>query len=91
MKRVLERQAARVLTGARRGRPCRPFKSGRRFDAADVQPGLFWYEDLREAPPPQHLVLRPQYCAGLLMATLGLCKALNQEYQGQPAWRTRFS
>ena len=41
VKRVLERQAARVLY--------RGDQEWRRFDTADVQPGLFWCEDLREA------------------------------------------
>ena len=42
VKRVLERQAARVLY---RGE-ARQIQEWRRFDAADVQPGLFWCEDL---------------------------------------------
>ena len=38
---------ARALPG--RGEALPPIQEWRRFDAADVQPGLFWCEDLREA------------------------------------------
>ena len=46
VKRVLERQAVCVLRGEAR-QTLLPIQG--RFDAADVQPGLFWCEDLREA------------------------------------------
>ena len=44
VKRVLERACS---TGARQTLP--PIQEWRRFDAADVQRGLFWCENLREA------------------------------------------
>ena len=44
VKRVLERQAARVLYRGEARQTLPPIQ-----DAADVQPGLFWCEDLREA------------------------------------------
>ena len=47
VKRVLERQAARVLYRGEARQT--PIGEWRRFDAADVQPGLFWCKDLREA------------------------------------------
>ena len=49
VKRVLERQAARVLYRGEARQTLPPIQEWRRFDAADVQPGLFWCEDLREA------------------------------------------
>ena len=49
VKRVLERQAARVLYRGEARQTLPPIGEWRRFDAADVQPGLFWCEDLREA------------------------------------------
>ena len=49
VKRVLERQAARVLYRGKARQTLPPIQEWRRFDAADVQPGLFWCEDLREA------------------------------------------
>ena len=48
-ERVLERQAARVLYRGEARQTLPPIGEWRRFDAADVQPGLFWCEDLREA------------------------------------------
>ena len=51
VKRVLERQAARVLYRGEARQTLPPIQEWRRFDAADVQPGLFWCEDLREAEP----------------------------------------
>ena len=48
-KRVLERQAARVLYRGEARQTLPPVQEWRRFDAADVQPGLFWCKDLREA------------------------------------------
>ena len=48
VKRVLERQAARVLYRGKARQTLPPTQEWRRFDAADVQPGLFWCEDLRE-------------------------------------------
>ena len=49
VKRVLERQAARVLYRGEARQTLPPIGEWRRFDAVDVQPGLFWREDLREA------------------------------------------
>ena len=49
VKRVLERQAARVLYRGKARQTLPPIQEWRRFDAVDVQPGLFWCEDLREA------------------------------------------
>ena len=49
VKRVLERQAARVLYINEATQTLPPIGEWRRFDATDVQPGLFWCEDLREA------------------------------------------
>ena len=49
VKRVLERQAVRVLYRGEARQTLLPIQEWRRFDAADVQPGLFWCEDLREA------------------------------------------
>ena len=49
VRRVLERQAARVLYRGEARQTLPPIQEWRRFDAADVQPGLFWCEDLREA------------------------------------------
>ena len=48
VKRVLERPA-RVLYRGEARQTLPPTQEWRRFDAADVQPGLFWCEDLREA------------------------------------------
>ena len=48
VKRVLERQAVRVLYRGEARQTLPPIQEWRRFDAADVQPGLFWCEDLRE-------------------------------------------
>ena len=42
VKRVLERQAARVLYRGEARQTLPPIQEWRRFDAADVQPGLFW-------------------------------------------------
>ena len=69
VKRVLERQAARVPTGARRGRPCRPSKSGGALTPRTCS-GLFWCEDLREArrqpraagESPKVAISPAQYC-----------------------------
>ena len=47
VRRVLER-AARVLYRGEARQTLPPIQEWRRFDAADVQPGLFWCEDLRE-------------------------------------------
>ena len=44
VKRVLERQAARVLYRGEARQTLPPMQEWRRFDAADVQPGLFWCE-----------------------------------------------
>ena len=44
VKRVLER-AARVLYRSEARQTLPPIQEWRRFDAADVQPGLFWCED----------------------------------------------
>ena len=49
VKRVLERQAARVLYRGEMRQTLPLIQEWRRFDAADVQPGMFWCEDLREA------------------------------------------
>ena len=48
VKRVLERQAARVLYRGEARQTLPPIQEWRRFDAADVQPGLFWCKDLRD-------------------------------------------
>ena len=96
MKRVLERQAARVLYRGEARQTLPPIGEWRRFDAADVQPGLFWCEDLREArrqlmavgESPKVAISSPaQYC-GLRLRRGGSescrrtrwCEALNQEY-----------
>ena len=50
VKRALERQAPRVLYRGEARQTLPPIQEWRRFDAADVQPGLFWCEDLRAAP-----------------------------------------
>ena len=87
VKRVLEsqRQAARVLYRGEARQTLPPIQE-RRFDAADVQPGLFWCEDLREArrqlmvagESPKVAISSPaQYC-GLRLSTRP-----NQEYRGQ--------
>ena len=49
VKRVLERQAARVLYQGEARQTLPHIQEWKRFDAADVQLGLFWCEDLREA------------------------------------------
>ena len=74
VKRVLERQAARVLYRGEARQTLPPIQEWRRFDAADVQPGLFWCEDLREAR-------RQLMAAGEVLRRW--CEALNQEYRGQ--------
>ena len=69
VKRVLERACS---TGARRG-TLPPIQEWRRFDAADVQPGLFWCENLREArrqlmavgESPKVAISSPAQCCGL--------------------------
>ena len=53
--RHLRQEGARVLPqrpharAELAGRPRGQLQPGRRFNAADVQPGLFWCEDLRKA------------------------------------------
>ena len=59
VKRVLER-AARVLYRGEARQTLPPIQEWRRFDAADVQPGLFWCEDLREAAPAHGRRREPQ-------------------------------
>ena len=98
VKRVLERQAARVLYRGEARQTLPPIQEWRRFDAADVQPGLFWCEDLREArrqlmaagESPKVAMSSPaQYCGLRLRRGTRIRElpeeheVLNQEYRGQ--------
>ena len=98
VKRVLKR-AARVLYRGEARQTLPPIQEWRRFDAADVQPGLFWCEDLRDRrrePQGGHqqpgAVLRaeaeaghqdPRAAGGAQGAAAEVVRALNQEYRGQ--------
>ena len=95
VKRVLERQAARVLYRGEARQTLPPIQEWRRFDAADVQPGLFCCEDLREArrqlmaagesPKVTISSRRRRLRWGTRIRELlrRWCEALNQEYRGQ--------
>ena len=67
-REALERQAARVLYRGEARQTLPPIQEWRRFDAADVQPGLFWCKDLRRqlmaaGESPKVAISSPaQYC-----------------------------
>ena len=104
VKRVLERQAARVLYRGEARQTLPPIQEWRRFDAADVQPGLFWCEELREArrqlmavgESPKVAISSPaQYC-GLRLRRGTRIRGARRSTRSTgasawPAWRTRFS
>ena len=64
VKRVLERQAAHVLYRGKARQTLPPIQEWRRFDA-DVQPGLFWCEDLAAGESPKRRrSTRRRWCEG---------------------------
>ena len=93
VKRVLERAARVLYRGeARQTRP--PIQEWRRFDAADVQPELFWCEDLREArrqlmaagESPKVAISSPaQYC-GLRLRRGTRIRELPEEHEVLRRW-----
>ena len=94
VKRVLERQAARVLYRGKARQTLPPIQEWRRFDAADVQPGLFWCEDLREArrqlmaagESPKVAISSPaQYC-GLRLRRDTRIRELPEEHEVLRRW-----
>ena len=94
VKRVLERQAARVLYRGEARQTLPPIQEWRRFDAADVQPGLFWCEDLREArrqlmaagESPKVAISSPaQYC-GLRLRRGTRIQELPEEHEVLRRW-----
>ena len=94
VKRVLERQAARVLYRGEARQTLPPIQEWRRFDAADVQPGLFWCEDLREArrqlmaagESPKVAISSPaQYC-GLRLRRGTRIRELPEEHEVLRRW-----
>ena len=94
VKRVLERQAARVLYRGEARQTLPPIQEWRRFDAADVQPGLFWCEDLREArrqlmaagESPKVAISSPaQYC-GLRLRRGARIQELPEEHEVLRRW-----
>ena len=94
VKRVLERQAARVLYRGEARQTLPPIQERRRFDAADVQPGLFWCEDLREAQrqlmaageSPKVAISSPaQYC-GLRLRRGTRIRELPQKHEVLRRW-----
>ena len=94
VKRVLERQAARVLYRGEARQTLPPIGERRRFDAADVQPGLFWCEDLREArrqlmaagESPKVAISSPaQYC-GLRLRRGTRIRELPEEHEVLRRW-----
>ena len=94
VKRVLERQAARVLYRGEARQTLPPIGEWRRFDAADVQPGLFWCEDLREArrqlmaagESPKVAISSPaQYC-GLRLRRGTRIRELPEEHEVLRRW-----
>ena len=94
VKRVLERQAARVLYRGEARQTLPPIQEWRRFDAADVQPGLFWCEDLREArrqlmaagESPKVAISSPaQYC-GLRLRRGTRIRELPEEHEVLQRW-----
>ena len=93
VKRVLER-AARVLYRGEARQTLPPIQEWRRFDAADVQPGLFWCEDLREArrqlmavgESPKVAISSPaQYC-GLRLRRGTRIRELPEEHEVLRRW-----
>ena len=94
VKRVLERQAARALYRGEARQTLPPIQEWRRFDAADVQPGLFWCEDLREAwrqpmaagESPKVAISSPaQYC-GLRLRRGTRIRELPEEHEVLRRW-----
>ena len=94
VKRVLERQAARVLYRGEARQTLPPIGEWRRFDATDVQPGLFWCEDLREArrqlmavgESPKVAISSPaQYC-GLRLRRGTRIRELPEEHEVLQRW-----
>ena len=93
VKRVLER-AARVLYRGEARQTLPPIQEWRRFDAADVQPGLFCCEDLREArrqlmaagESPKVAISSPaQYC-GLRLRRGTRIRELPEEHEVLRRW-----
>ena len=92
VKRVLERQAARVLYRNKARQTLPPIQEWRRIDAADV--GLFWCEDLREArrqlmaagEGPKVAISSPaQYC-GLRLRRGTRVRELPEEHEVLRRW-----
>ena len=91
---VLERQAARVLYRGEARQTLPPIQEWRRFDAADVQPGLFWCKDLWEArcqlmavgESPKVAISSPaQYC-GLRLRRGTRIRELPEEHEVLRRW-----
>ena len=89
VKRVLERQAARVLYRGKRGRPCRPSKSGGALTWTCSRPVGARRQLMAAGESPKVAISSPaQYCGLRLRAEehevlRRWCEALGQEYQGQ--------
>ena len=91
---VGEAGGARVLYRGEARQTLPPIQEWRRFDAADVQPGLFWCEDLREArrqlmaagESPKVAMSSPaQYC-GLRLRRGTRIRELPEEHEVLRRW-----